>query len=64
MATNARTLYLDNETYGNLGLLAGLKQTSRSSVLRTMINQEFSRTRQWLSLPEERKDSKGIRRAG
>ncbi len=54
MATNARTLYLDAETYRNLEFLAGLKRTSRSSVLRTMINEEFRLTKQRQRLPEER----------
>ncbi len=58
MATNARTLYLDNETYRNLGLLAGLNRTSRSSLLRSMINEEFRLTKQRQSLPEERIGSK------
>ncbi len=59
MATNARTLYLDSETYRNLGLLAGLKGASRSSVLRGMINEEFRLTKQRKRLPEERIVSKG-----
>ncbi len=58
MATNARTLYLDSETYRNLGLLAGLNRTSRSSIIRSMINEEFRLTKQRQSLPEERIGSK------
>ncbi len=54
MATNARTLYLDSETYRNLGLLAGLKRTSRSSLLRSMINEEFRLTQQRKGQREER----------
>ncbi len=53
MATNARTLYLDSETYRNLGLLAGLKRTSRSSVIRSMINEEFRLTKQRHQLEEQ-----------
>ncbi len=54
MATNARTLYLDSETYRNLGLLAGLKRTSRSSLIRSMINEEFRLTKQRKGQREER----------
>ncbi len=43
MATNARTFYFDEETYSNLGLLAGMKRSSRSSVIRSMIYEEFAR---------------------
>ncbi len=55
MATNARTLYLDGETYRNLGLLAGLNRTSRSSVLRSMINEEIRLTKQRKNQPEDHK---------
>ena len=41
MKAKARTLYLDNTTYKNLALLAGLKRTSRSSLVRILINEEF-----------------------
>ncbi len=58
MATNARTLYLDSETYRNLGLLAGLKRTSRSAIIRSMINEEFRLTKQRKRQPEERIGSK------
>ncbi len=55
MPTNARTLYLDGQTYRNLGFLAGLKGASRSSVLRRMINEEFRLTKQRKRLPEDHK---------
>ncbi len=53
MATNARTLYLDEETYCNLGLLAGMKRTSRSSVIRSMINEEAHQARKRQGSTEE-----------
>ncbi len=45
MATNARTFYFDEETYSNLGLLAGMKRSSRSSVIRSMIYEEVRQIR-------------------
>lgn len=41
MKTKARTFHLDQKTFENLEILAGIRSVSRSSFIRTLINEEF-----------------------